>query len=132
VRKRAAEEEIDLAALAPAQLVEKHQVHVFPNVQLNFTALELEIYRHRPHASEPGQMLFDEQLFQRNGRRPLRPTRRRFKHGEQPVGPVIGADIDLLPALQRGMESRGLEALELTAGESCIAHMHDELARRIG
>jgi phenylpropionate dioxygenase-like ring-hydroxylating dioxygenase large terminal subunit len=127
-RARAAEEGIDLPDLSDAQLVDKHQLYVFPNTQLNFTARTLELYRHRPHPSDPQVMFFDEQAFERAtarsgaGRPP--PQRRRIRHGEAPLGPVMDADVNLLPILQRGMASRGFSELRLGDQEAAIATMH--------
>lgn len=118
---------VDAPGLAADQLVDKHQVYVFPNVQLNFSAFTLELYRHRP-AAGPEQCLFDELAFERPGLSPPRPLRRRrFRHGEQPLGPVTGADVDLLPGLQRGMHSAGFRGLHLSRGEAAIATMHAAL-----
>ena len=129
VRARAVAEGVDLSALPDEALVEKRQFHVFPNVQLNFTARTLEIYRHRPHGAEPLATLFDEQFYDLlppgAPRKPLRA--RRLKHGEAPLGPVMGADVDLLPLLTRGMASRGFAGLYLGGREAGIANMHRAL-----
>jgi hypothetical protein len=95
-------------------------------VQLNFMARSLEVYRHRPSGSDPLATLFDEQSYELlPPGAPVRPRRaRRIKHGEAPLGPVMGADVDLLPLLTRGMASRGFPGLCLGAREGCIANMH--------
>ncbi|EYF01758.1 aromatic ring-hydroxylating oxygenase subunit alpha [Chondromyces apiculatus] len=130
-KARAGAEGMALRGLDDTQLLDKHQYYVFPNVQLNFTLRTLEIYRHRPHPHDPQQMYFDEQAYERAspgaaGRAGARavPARRRIKHGEAPLGPVMGADVDLLPELQRGMASRGVAELLLTEGEAAIETMH--------
>lgn len=129
-RERARRVAWDLVGFTDDELACKHQVHVFPNVQLNFLPFSLELYRHRPHPGEPGRCWFDELSFVRpeHGPPPA-PRRRRFRHGEHPLGPVMGADVDLLPRLQAGMNSRGFTALRLTADEPGIAHMHAVLER---
>jgi phenylpropionate dioxygenase-like ring-hydroxylating dioxygenase large terminal subunit len=126
IRARANADGVDLSALADAALVEKRQFHIFPNVQLNFTARTLEIYRHRPMGSDPLATLFDDQFYDLapQGAPPRLRKVRRLKHGEASLGPVMGPDVDLLPHLTRGMASRGFEGLLLTERESCIAHMH--------
>ena len=99
-------------------------------MQLNFLPFSLELYRHRPHPTEPGRCWFDELSFIRPEHGPPpQPRRRRFRHGEHDLGPVMGADVDLLPRLQAGMNSRGFTALRLTADEPAIAHMHAALER---
>lgn len=120
----------DLAAFTDDDLTRKQQIHVFPNVQLNLLPFSLELYRHRPHPTDPGRCWFDDQSFVRpvHGPPPT-PRRRKFRHGEHDLGPVMGADLDLLPRLQAGMNSRGFTGLRLTAAEPGIAHMHAVLER---
>lgn len=126
-RSRAAREGVDLSRLAPEALAEKRQLFVFPNVQLNLTPFDLELYRHRPHASDPERTLFDEHRYARvTATRPrsARPARREGRHGELDLGPVMGADVDLLPALARGMRASAFRELLLTPAEAPIAHLH--------
>ncbi|MBK8253731.1 MAG: Rieske 2Fe-2S domain-containing protein [Polyangiaceae bacterium] len=117
---------IDLSGLSAQSLVDKHQFYVFPNVQLNFFPRRLEVYRHRPHAADPKVTFFDEEAFERFGSKPVpaKPKHVRFKAGEQSMGPVMGADVALLPSLQKGTESRGFRGLLLSSEEGAIANMH--------
>lgn len=129
-RERAAREGLDLSARSDDELARKEQIHVFPNVQMNFLPFSLELYRHRPHPTDPSRSWFDELTFERRPAGAARaPQRRRFRHGEQDLGPVMGADVDILHRLQAGMRSRGFRALRLTEGELAIAHMHGVLQR---
>lgn len=129
-RARARRIDWDLAAFTDAELACKQQLHVFPNVQLNLLPFSLQLYRHRPHPTDPNRCWFDELSFVRPEQAPPpTPRRRRFRHGEHDLGPVMGADVDLLPRLQAGMRSRGFTALRLTADEPGIAHMHAVLER---
>lgn len=132
-RERAAHIGWDLDPLTDDELACKQQIHIFPNVQLNLLPFSLELYRHRPHPDDPGRCVFDELSFIRPEHQPPpTPRRRRFRHGEQALGPVMGADLDLLPRLQAGMRSRGFPELHLTAHEPAIAHMHAALERWLG
>lgn len=127
-RARAARTGLDLERFTDDALARKVQVHVFPNVQLNFLPFSLEVYRHRPHPTEPGRCWFDEVTYVRPGSGPApTPRRARLRQGEKDLGPVMNADVDLLPRLQAGLNSRGFERLRLTDGEACIAHLHDVL-----
>ncbi len=127
-RERAQRGGFDLSARSDDDLARKEQVHVFPNVQMNFLPFSLELYRHRPHPTDPSRCWFDELTFERHGSGAApNPTRRRIRHGEQDLGPVMGADVDILARLQAGMRSRGFRALRLTEGELGIAHMHHVL-----
>jgi phenylpropionate dioxygenase-like ring-hydroxylating dioxygenase large terminal subunit len=127
-RERAAREGLDLSAWSDDELARKEQIHVFPNVQMNFLPFSLELYRHRPHPTDPSRCYFDELTFERRPAGAAKePKRRRIRHGEQDLGPVMGADVDILPRLQAGMRSRGFRTLRLTEGELAIAHMHGVL-----
>jgi phenylpropionate dioxygenase-like ring-hydroxylating dioxygenase large terminal subunit len=134
IRARALADGVDLSRLSDEQLVDKHQLYVFPNVQLNFSARRLEVYRHRPHPTDPAITFFDEQAYERlpPSARPPRPRHVRFRAGEQSMGPVMGADVALLPGLQRGMESRGFRGLYLGSEEAAIRNMHAGLDRYLG
>lgn len=131
VRDRARSRGVSLADLPDDSLVDKVQVHLFPNVQLNFTATSLELYRHRPHPTDPEATLFDEIKLERvpPGERPRPPEHRRFRHGEEPLGPIMGQDVDLLPGLQRGLRSSAFPGILLGADEAAILHMHAGLSR---
>jgi phenylpropionate dioxygenase-like ring-hydroxylating dioxygenase large terminal subunit len=134
IRARAAADGLDLSRLSDDQLVDKHQLYVFPNVQLNFFPRRLEVYRHRPHPTDPAITYFDEQAYELLP--PTAPSPRpkhvRFRAGEQPMGPVMGADVALLPGLQRGTQSRGFRGLYLGAEEAAIRNMHRTLERYLG
>lgn len=125
---RAARDGIDLSPLSDEALAEKRQFHVFPNVQLNFTPFGLEVYRHRPSRTDPARCFFDELRYGRAipGQRRA-PLRRSVAHGEADLGPVMSADVNILPGLQRGQSSSYFRELLLTPAESPIAHLHDVL-----
>jgi phenylpropionate dioxygenase-like ring-hydroxylating dioxygenase large terminal subunit len=129
VRAKAESDGVDLSALGDEALTEKRQFYVFPNVQLNFTPRALELYRHRPSGDDPTAALFDEEFYELApaGAAPREPLYRRVRHGEVPLGPVMGADVDLLPGLQRGVSSRGFAGLLLGSHEVCIENMHRAL-----
>jgi len=129
---RAAADGVDLSRLSRDQLVDKHQLYLFPNVQLNFFPRKLEVYRHRPHATDPSITFFDEQTYEwpaPSARPTERPRHLRFRAGEQSMGPVMGADVALLPGLQRGLRSRGFRGLYLGGEEAAIRNMHATLDR---
>lgn len=133
LRSRSAAVGIQLEDFTDEGLTTKQQVQLFPNVQLNFTPLGLELYRHRPHPVDPGRCWFDELTFVRPGSKVLpAPTRHRFVHGQRDLGPVMGADVDLLPRLQAGMRSKFFTSLRLTPREASIANLHRELERLVG
>jgi phenylpropionate dioxygenase-like ring-hydroxylating dioxygenase large terminal subunit len=131
VRERASAQGIDLTGLDDDALVDKHQVYIFPNLQLNFAATSLELYRHRPHATDPEITFFDEVKLERlaAGKRAAPPSWQRFRHGEAPLGPVMGQDVDLLPKLQRGLRSSAFSGILLGGDEAAIRHMHAHLSR---
>jgi phenylpropionate dioxygenase-like ring-hydroxylating dioxygenase large terminal subunit len=119
--------DLDLGALDDAQLTDNLQFHVFPGLTLNVYGMRLMLLRHRPHPSDPGRMLLDQQQYvrvPRGTRRPPRPRPERFRSGEGSLGHVTDQDVRNLVRVQRGMRSRGCEALVLGALESRILHMH--------
>lgn len=135
ISARALADGVDLSRLTSDQLVDKHQLYVFPNVQLNFFPRKLEVYRHRPHATDPEITFFDEQTYEwlAPAAAPApRPRHARFRAGEQSMGPVMGADVALLPGLQQGLRSRGFRGLWLGAEEAAIRNMHAALDRYLG
>ena len=119
-------------ALSPSvSLREKRQFALFPNVQLNFTPLRLEVYRQWPHATDPGRCEFEEMSYARPKHAPSQPTRRRGEHGDFSVGDVLDADLAIAVRVQRGMATGALDALRLTERESNIAHFHRVLGERV-
>src|SRR5262249_51804490 len=65
-RERAARQGIELSLRSDDELARKEQIHIFPNVQMNFLPLSLELYRHRPHPTDPSRCWFDELTFERH------------------------------------------------------------------
>lgn len=131
LRERAHRQAISLADLDDDAIVDKTQVHVFPNVQWNLTATSLELYRHRPHPTDPEITFFDEVKLERlpPGQPPRPAQHRRFRHGDEPLGPIMAQDVDLLPGLQRGLRSSAFPGILLGAEEAAITHMHATLSR---
>ena len=112
---------------------EKRTVHLFPNVQLNFGADGLELYRHRPDARDVERMTFDEVVYSRaRGPVPRPPERRHGRAGEVDLGPVLGADVALLPRIQRGMRSAGFAGAYLSNEETLVANFHRALDAMMG
>lgn len=131
VRAKAEAEGVDLADLPDEALAEKRQIHVFPNVELNFTPRGLEVFRHRPRGDDPNACFFDDQAYALLPAGAPAPERKlvRVAQADAKLGPVMGADVALLPAFQRGMRSRGFRGLELGAREGCIATLHRAIDR---
>ncbi len=130
-RARAAAQGVELGALDPA---DKVQLYVFPNVQLNVTGPALELYRHRPHPSDPLACLFDEQRFERRpAGAPAPPVRHEIADAAR-LDPrsAMGQDLAVAPRVQRGMLSSGLAGLRLGPLEGAIAHMHEGITSFVG
>jgi phenylpropionate dioxygenase-like ring-hydroxylating dioxygenase large terminal subunit len=118
------------AALSDAQLLDTHQFHVFPNLQLNQRADELLLFRHWPHPGDPERMVFEQQSFSRRATGPADgPAHRRLATGAGGFGPVTDADVAQLLRQRGGLGSSGLDRLWLTDEEPAIAHMHRSLDR---
>jgi phenylpropionate dioxygenase-like ring-hydroxylating dioxygenase large terminal subunit len=133
VLARAQVDGVDLSALDDEQLVDKRQFYVFPNTHLNFSALSLEVYRHRPHATNPEMAYFDDLTFARPSLAPKgEPKRHRMRPGDTPLGSTLSADLELVPRLQSGMRSSGFRGLYLSSLEGGIANMHRVLDEYLG
>ena len=119
-------------SLSDDRLTDNHQYYIFPNVQLNFYSERVLMFRHRPHPTNPEHMFFDQQIFE--PRRSAEPTASEHRHlgwreGIEPLGPVNGVDVELLPDVQRGMSSGGFRGLYLNSAERPIDQMHRSLDR---
>jgi len=102
----------------------KRQFAVFPNVQLNFTPLHLEVYREWPHPTDPGQSRFEEISYARPSHAPAKPARRSGLHGSFSVGKVLDADLAISTRIQQGLATGALEQVRFTTRESNAAHFH--------
>jgi phenylpropionate dioxygenase-like ring-hydroxylating dioxygenase large terminal subunit len=134
IRDRQAAGELDTGDLSDDQLVENNHFHVFPNLQLDAYALKLMLLRHRPHPTDPGRMILDQQWFQRvpeGAPRPPRPGHSEFAFGKGSLGTNSDQDTFNLIRVQQGMQSSGLDGLVLGNQEICLQHMHDVLSKYI-
>lgn len=107
----------------------KHQIYLFPNVQMNWMegGDAVEIYRHWPHATDPAQAHFEE--LRLGPRAPLSlPVIASFAFRSRSFGPVTDADLAMLPHLQAGLATRGTPPLHLHRLELPIAAMHAGIA----
>ena len=107
----------------------KHQIYLFPNVQMNWMEGEdaIEIYRHWPHAESPAQAYFEELRLGPNAEA-VPPVIETFACGARSFGPITDADLAMLPFLQAGLSSRGAMPPRLHRLELPIAHMHAGIA----
>jgi hypothetical protein len=88
------------------------------------------LMRSRPHPTDPGRMLLDQQRFERFPRSaapPPRPRHSRFSLGDGSLGKVTDQDMHNLVRVQEGMPSAAFGHLVLGDQEALIAHMHDVL-----
>lgn len=128
-RTRLTGQGIDVSGLSDAQLIENQMLYVFPNLQLNCYPDRLQIFRHRPHASDPARGYFDRIVLTASAdAAPRRRTRHRLLDAKTgSLGAVIDADLVAVRSVQRGLSSRGFQGPCLGTSESLIAMMHDVL-----
>jgi len=127
--------DLDLAALSDAQLTDNHQYYIFPNLTLNIYAMKHMLLRHRPHPTDPNQMLLDQQQYvrvARGSKRPPRPKLETFRYGKGSLGFVTDQDTFNLVRVQRGMRSSGFAGLILGENERRIRHMHRTIDAYLG
>jgi phenylpropionate dioxygenase-like ring-hydroxylating dioxygenase large terminal subunit len=130
IRARERAGELDCSALSDDQLTDSNHFHIFPNFQIDLYSLKMQSLRARPHPTDPGRMLLDQQRFDRVARgapRPKRPKHDQFVYGSGSLGTVTDQDMFNLVRVQQGMTSRGFEGLVLGDQELLIRHMHDVL-----
>lgn len=121
--------DLDVSKLDDDQLTDNFQFYVFPNLTLNVYATRLMLLRHRPHPTDPGRMLLDQQQYVRlppGSKRP-RPTPEVGRFGTGSLGFVTDQDTHNLVRVQRGMRSSGFDRLVLGSLERRLAHMHETL-----
>ncbi len=123
MRARAASEGLELSDLDPA---DKHQLYIFPDVQINLTGTELDLYRHRPHPTDPLRCTFDDQQYHR-ARRDAPAARVSHERREPDTANPRGAldqDLAMAARVQRGMLTGGFQSVRTGPLEEAIAHMH--------
>jgi len=114
-------------ALPDVLLSDNQLFHVFPNLHINLHADELQVFRHRPHGSDPGRMFFDQLILQRRpaGQGPAaRPPHEDLARAAASLGPLTDADMAIAERVQRGLADGALPFLRLGAGEGGILHYH--------
>jgi phenylpropionate dioxygenase-like ring-hydroxylating dioxygenase large terminal subunit len=127
IRARERAGEFDCSGLDDDQLSDSNHFHVFPNFQLDLYSLKVLTLRARPHPTDPGRMLLDQQRFERVSRakgRPRRPVHNDFAFGKGSLGTVTDQDMHNLVRVQQGMQSSGFEGLVVGDQELLIRHMH--------
>lgn len=116
------------AALLDDQLTDNHQWHVFPNLQLNVYADHALLFSHWPGPS-PDRCLFEQRVLVREGGRCARLEQ--VEAGSPRFGPVTGADLRLLPELQRSYASGQLAAVTLGWRERPLGWFHRAVDRLV-
>ncbi len=116
--------------LSDDQLTDNHHYYLFPNLQLSLYVDHALVFRHRPVVDEPERTQFDQLVLRRGAAARASTERvRRVAPNDRIFGRVTGADLALLPGLQRGLRSRGFRGPMLSSGEAAIAGMHAALDR---
>ncbi|MFT5681363.1 MAG: phenylpropionate dioxygenase-like ring-hydroxylating dioxygenase large terminal subunit [Myxococcota bacterium] len=130
-RARLTSQGIDVSSLSDAQLVENQMLYVFPNLQLNCYPDRLQIFRHRPHETDPARGYFDRLVLTATADDlPVRQTHHRTLDPDTgSLGAVIDADLVAVRSLQRGLSSRGFTGPHFGRSESLIAMMHATLTQ---
>jgi hypothetical protein len=131
IRAREAAGELDCSQLDDDQLSDSNHFHVFPNFQIDLYSLSVLALRSRPHPTDPGRMLLDQQRFERFSRttreKPRRPPHTAFTFGSGSLGTVTDQDMYNLVRVQQGMLSAGFAGLVAGDQELLIRHLHDTL-----
>ena len=112
------------------QLTDDYHYYIFPNLTLNTSCNHMQLFRQRPHETDPNKMYWDLQVFQSipmGEDPPPLPDHEQFKHGERQLRLVLAQDSVNLPHVQKGMQSTGFEGLWIAHQERRLRHMHKTL-----
>jgi hypothetical protein len=105
---------------------------LFPNLQLSLYYDHALVFRHRPSVDQPELTSFDQLVLRRGPKRAAAESARQVLPSDAVFGSVTGADLALLPNLQRGLHSSGFRGPTLSSAEKAISGMHAALDRWIG
>jgi phenylpropionate dioxygenase-like ring-hydroxylating dioxygenase large terminal subunit len=134
------------------QLTDSWATGIFPNVQIGLHPEGAYLMRFLPHATDPEKFYYDTMTLIRPVEDPnysvpgwmglpegtdtsgeIRPDTEYKGIGEPAgLGEVLDQDSELLPAVQKGIRSRGFAGAVYGEQEQRIRHFHKELERYIG
>jgi hypothetical protein len=109
------------------KLADDYHYYIFPNLTMNTSCNHMQLFRQRPHPTDPDKMYWDLQVFQsipKGVTPPPLPDHEQFKHGERQLRLVLAQDSVNLPHVQKGMHSKGFEGLWIAHQERRLRHMH--------
>ena len=112
------------------QLTDNYHYYIFPNLTVNTSCNHLQMFRQRPHPTDPNKMFWDLQVYQmfpKGTEPPPLPDHEQFKHGERNIRLVLDQDSVNVPHIQKGMKSTGFDGLWIAHQERRIRHMHKTL-----
>jgi phenylpropionate dioxygenase-like ring-hydroxylating dioxygenase large terminal subunit len=140
---------MEYSELSDDQLTDVWQYDIFPNTFMTIQPEELWIYGPRPHPTDPNKCFFDKYTLQIPKERGCdaerglslhlqlqasvddeRPARDVFDRedilaGRHSLTITIDQDVQYLPDMQAGLNSRGFEAALLNDDEVRVQHFHD-------
>ena len=110
------------------------EIFIFPNFMILPQGGNTELYRSRPHPSDPDQCIF-EIWSSRTRPAAAAAVRATVQHVTNPGDPeelllIPRQDLANIPRIQKGLHSRGLQHTWLAGNqEKLILNMHQELDR---
>lgn len=142
---------VDYSGFADGQLTDDWATNVFPNMHWSAHPEGVLFMRYYPHASDPNRAQLHINVLcapLKEGVRPpmymgvppevdvsgkTRPQRVQVKasdpNAEEVIGMLLYQDIRNTRESQRGLQSRGFEAIRLSELEQCLQHQHAEMDR---
>lgn len=125
------------------QLSDVYHYFVFPNIVFNTFAEGMNVFRHRPHATDPNIMYYDLQLLahippEQELKVEHKTFHQRVNYGEvfevpQPkiITDVMQQDADNLQYVQSGLRSEGFKGMYLGDQELRVRHFHNTVDKYI-
>ena len=148
-RENAAKLGLDCSKLTEAELTDCLVINIFPNVQISAQLEATYIIRFMPDPHEPTRFIYDNMTLVPQGKddsliipdwlpatedvsADMRPDIERVPFGEIPdLGLLLNQDVDIVPVMQRGLQSRGFRGPLWSEQELRLKHFHAELDRYI-
>jgi phenylpropionate dioxygenase-like ring-hydroxylating dioxygenase large terminal subunit len=131
IREHWASRGVDLSSYSVGQLLRMSQYNLFPNSSflVNADLYSVLSARPGPAVDEAEFVMFYFERAASPGAPRSRPTDVVVPMDQAQFGLVIGADVRVMPGLQRGLRQPGLSEIVLSREECRIINMHRQLER---
>ncbi len=120
----------DYSELHDDQMVDDWHYTIFPNLVFNIHAGNFLFFRILPDWQDPDTSWFHVATYRwvpEDQRAAQRTAHRVIGEREESLGLVLDQDMENLPGVQRGLHSKGIDAITVSRQEIRITHLHEVL-----